>query len=274
MLYKGILDEFLFVSEISPERRYMFNQDLETGLSILWNTGETFIMTIDNIPYEIHENCFVFLTNFHKIKDFDFQRLRVIQFNRPFYCVENHDSDVGCKGLLFFGASSVPKIKINQQGVQAFELLWDVFEMEIEQHDNYTLEMLKAILKRFLILCVRIFKNQNLTLKEDTKAIGLIREFNFLVEKHYKTKTTVASYADMLFKSPKTLSNIFKMHIDKSPIEVINTRRLLEGQRLLRYTDLPVQEIAEELSFADIQAFSNFVKKHTGKTPSYIRNEK
>lgn len=274
MLYKGTLNEYLFVSEISPERRYMFNQDLETGLSVLWNTGAPFTITIDNIPYEIKENCFVFLTNFHKIKDFDFQKLRVIQFNRPFYCVENHDSDVGCKGLLFFGASSVPKIEIKTDGIQSFEILWKVFEMEIEQRDNYTLEMLKSILKRFLILCVRIFKNQNLTLKTDSRTIGLIREFNFLVEMHYKTKTTVASYADMLFKSPKTLSNIFKMHIDKTPIEIINTRRLLEGQRKLRYTDLPVQEIAEELSFADIQAFSNFVKKHTGKTPSQIRNEK
>ncbi|QYS86200.1 helix-turn-helix domain-containing protein [Flavobacterium oreochromis] len=259
MIFNGILDEYLFVSEIVPERKYMFNKDLKTSLTILWNTGSKFDLTIDNIPYEINTNCFVFLTSFHKINEFDFEKLRVIQFNQPFYCIENHDSDVGCKGLLFFGASSVPKIAV-EENASAFDLLWKIFEMEIDQHDQYTLEMLKSLLKRFLILCVRVYKKQNFSLKEDSKTIGLIREFNFLVEKHYKQHTTVAAYADMLFKTPKTLSNLFKKHIDKTPLEIINNRRLLEAKRLLNYTHLPIQEIADELSFNDIQSFSNFFK--------------
>ena len=271
MFFKGKLDEYLFVSEIVPERKYMFNTDLKKGLTILWNTGAKFNLTIDNIPYEINTNCFVFLTAFHKIADFDFEKLRVIQFNQPFYCIENHDSDVGCKGLLFFGASSVPKIEV-KDNIYAFNLIWEVLEMEIDQHDSYTLEMLKAILKRVLILCVRIYKKQNFTLKEDSKAIGLIREFNFLVEKHYKTHTTVAAYADMLFKTSKTLANIFKKHIDKTPLEIINNRRLLEAKRLLNYTDFHIQEIANELSFNDVQSFSSFFKKQTNMSPTEFRN--
>lgn len=271
MYFKGNLDEYLFVSEIIPERKYMFNQDLKTGLSILWNSGDEFSITIDNVPYQIKNNCFIFLTSLHKINDFNFSRLRVIQFNKPFFCIENHDSDVGCKGLLFFGASSVPKIQISNKDLDSYEAIWKVFQMEIDEQDNYSYEMLSSLLKRILILCVRIYKNQNFNLKDDTKSIGLIREFNFLVEKYYKTHTTVAQYADLLFKSPKTLSNLFKKHIDKSPLEIINNRRLLEAKRLLTYTQTPVQEIADELSFNDIQSFSTFFKKQTQFSPSEFR---
>ena len=247
--------------------------DLKTGLTVIWNIGNQANITIDSQPYSVDKDCFLFITSFHTIQQFEFEKLRVIQFNQPFYCVENHDSDVGCKGLLFFGASTVPKIQIEKKNAKQFNLLWKIFEMEIEQMDDYSLEMLKSLLKRLLILCVRIYKNQSLNSNRDANSIGIIREFNFLVEKHYKTKTTVASYANMLFKSPKTLSNFFKMHIDKTPIEIINNRRLLEAKRLLKYSTIPIQEIAEELSFGDVQAFSNFIKKQTGKTPSNIRLE-
>ncbi|MFK7000164.1 helix-turn-helix domain-containing protein [Flavobacterium oreochromis] len=76
----------------------------------------------------------------------------------------------------------------------------------------------------------------------------------------------------MLFKTPKTLSNLFKKHIDKTPLEIINNRRLLEAKRLLNYTHLPIQEIADELSFNDIQSFSNFFKKQTNLSPTEFRN--
>ena len=271
MVFKGTLEEYLFVSEIVPERMYMFNKDLKTGLSVIWNIGTKAEFIIDSQPIAVKKDCFLFLTSFHTIQKIEFEKLRVIQFNQPFYCVENHDSDVGCKGLLFFGASTIPKIRIDHEEKKQFELIWKVLEMEIEQKDDYSLEMLKSLLKRFLILSVRKYRQQNLDINEDSKAIGIIREYNFLVEKHFKTKTTVAAYADMLFKSPKTLSNFFKMHIDKSPIEIINNRRLLEAKRLLKYSKIPIQEIAEELSFSDVQAFSNFIKKHTNKSPTFIR---
>ncbi len=272
MIFNGSLEEFLFASEIVPERMYMFDQDLHTGLSVIWNVGKKATFTIDKTPITVGKNCIIFITGLHTIDDYKFENLRVIQFNKPFYCVENHDSQVGCKGLLFFGASSVPKIKIAKERSRAFELLWEILIMEIEeQDDELKIEMLRILLKRFLILCVRIFKNQNYVGIKESTSIGLIREYNFLVEKYYKSKTTVADYAKMLFKSPKTLSNLFKKHIDKTPLQIISERRLLEAKRLLKYSDKSIQEIADELAFSDIQAFSNFFKKNTQLNPTAFK---
>ncbi len=47
MKFQTAINETIFVSEIMPERSYMFDQDLKTGHSIVWNTGEKARFMID-----------------------------------------------------------------------------------------------------------------------------------------------------------------------------------------------------------------------------------
>jgi AraC family transcriptional activator of pobA len=269
--FTGPIQEFIFISEIVPERMYMFDQDLKTGLSIIWNKGKTASFEIDGAHVELGKNCILFLAEFHKIKSYEFERLNVIQFNKPFYCVENHDSDVGCRGVLFFGGVAIPKIKVEEEQLKGFLLIWEILVMEMEENDALKLEMLRVLLKRFLILSLRVFTQQHYSLGKDSSNVGLIREYNYLVEKHFRAKTKVSDYANMLFKSPKTLSNVFKKYVDKRPIQVINERRLIEAKRLLKYSESSIQDIADQLSFNDIHSFSQFFKKHTKQSPSKFR---
>jgi AraC-like DNA-binding protein len=51
----------------------------------------------------------------------------------------------------------------------------------------------------------------------------------------------------MLNKSPKTLSNLFKKYNEKSPLQIIQDRTILEARRLLRYSDKSIKEIAYEI---------------------------
>lgn len=274
MKFQSNINEVLFISEITPTNQYMFNQDLKTGLSVLWNVGERTIVTIDGKEISIDENCAVFLTEFHQIENIVFDRLNVIQFNKSFYCVEKHDSEVGCRGILFFGASEVPKINIGKDRLKQLQLIWEMFLMEMEEeNDNLKLEMLQIMLKRFLITCVRIYKEDSLNLPSEGNQIALVKEFNYLVEKHFKTLTKVADYAKLLHKAPKTLANTFSKFIDKTPIKIINERRLLEATRLLKYSDKSIQEIAYELSFNDIQSFSHFFRSRIGQSPSAFKKE-
>ncbi|MFT5165998.1 MAG: AraC family transcriptional activator of pobA [Saprospiraceae bacterium] len=273
MKFQSKINETIFVSEILPERSYMFDQDMKTGLSIIWNTGSTARFMIDNEVVEIKKDCIIFLTEFHKIDHFQFEKMNVVQFNRPFYCVEDHDSEVGCRGLLFFGASGIPKIEIPKEKKKQFNLIWEIFLMEMDEMDALKLEMLRALLKRFMILCLRVYKNKNNNLPADNVNVGLIREYNYLVEKHYKKLTKVSDYAKLLHKSPKTLSNIFNKYINKTPLQIINERRQLEAQRLLKYTDKSIQEIADEIQFSDVQSFSHFFRLRQGIAPSLFRKD-
>jgi AraC-like DNA-binding protein len=143
-------------------------------------------------------------------------------------------------------------------------------EME-EEADALQSEMLQIMLKRFLILSLRLLREQDFSLPTDDEHLLLVREFNYLVEKHYKTHTQVSDYAKMMNKSPKTLANTFKKHISESPLQIISQRRLLASKRMLRKSQLSVKEIAFELGFNDLQVFSHFFKKNTETTPTAFR---
>ncbi len=273
MKFLGSIREYLQLDTIDFNTCHELKKSIEEGLTVLWFTEDTNEISIDGMPYFFKQNQIVFLTEFHKVNAQKIGKIRLLRFNRPFYCVLDHDTEVGCKGILFFGASQLPIITIPTKELTKFELLWNMFSIEMESNDSLQIEMLQMMLKRYLILCARIYKNQENypNKKEDS---DLVREFNFLVEKHFKTKHSVSSYAELLHKSPKTLSNVFSKMGSKTPLQYIQERIMLEARRLLHYSSLHIKEIAFEIGFDDIQSFSRFFKKYEGISPSEFKQNK
>ncbi|MBZ9731708.1 helix-turn-helix domain-containing protein, partial [Salegentibacter sp. JZCK2] len=226
---------------------------------------------IDSVPYEFHKNQIICLTEFHKIEITAINAAQMIRFNRSFYCIIDHDSEVGCKGVLFFGASKLAVLNIPTSELEIFETVYQMFLLELQTNDNLQLEMLQMMLKRFLIICARVYKNQTTYSSFDNEQTDIIREYNFLVETHFKTKHTVAEYAALLHKSPKTLANLFSKLSSKTPLQFIQERKMLEAKRLLHYTNKSIQEIAYEIGFEDVQAFGRFFKNMEKKSPSGFR---
>ena len=271
MRYHSQNDEILFVQQITPDNQHFRLNDLSTGLSIIWNTGVTASLIVDGKHLEVNKNCVVFYTEFHNIVLKSYESLNVIQFNKEFYCLEKHDDEVGCRGILFFGASDVPKISIPAKKFHQFNLMWEVLLMEMDEKDSLKKEMLRIMLKRFLIICLRVYKHQHANISVDSSSVSIIKEYNYLVEKHFRNLTQVKDYAQLLFKSPKTISNIFKKHINTTPLQIINNRRLLEARRLLDYGETSIQEISDVLNFKDVQSFSHFFRRNEGLSPSAYR---
>lgn len=271
MQFNGTTDEFLLLEEVDGRNCHILRERIESTLTVMWNTAEKARFLIDNVAYELEKNQLVFLTEFHHVQTRKVDTARVVRFNRQFYCISDHDSEVGCRGILFFGASSVPIISIPDDELDKFETLWKMFTIEMQSKDKLQIEMLQMMLKRFIILCTRLSKIQNEPAELDTPSHDLIRSFNYLVESHYKTKHTVAEYAELLFKSPKTLSNFFAKHNKRSPLQTIQDRILLEARRLLAYTELPVKEVAYEIGFDSVQTFSRFFKNKEGVSPVEYR---
>ncbi len=147
-------------------------------------------------------------------------------------------------------------------------MVWKVLCMELESSDSLQLEMLQMMLKRILILCTRIYKNQINYESLSSENTDIIREFNFLVERHFKEKHSVVDYASLLNKAPKTLSNLFKKLGNKPPLQFIQSRLLLEAHRLLKYSDKSISDIGYELGFNDIQPFSRFFRNQEGVSPN------
>ncbi len=258
-------DEELLSAYKTPKQPELYTF-IRTGISPLE-------IIVDSIPYSIAPNNILVLTTAQYFQFLKGVNVQVYQFNREFYCIKDHDQQVSCAGLLFFGNVHMPIIALNTNEAKKFETLHDVFLDELETKDNIQAEMLRMLMARFIIISTRLLKSKQgfVETVKNTK-IDLLREFNMLVEAHFKTQHSVTFYADKLFKSPKTLSNTFAK-LNTTPLQIIHERLVLEAKRLLIYTDKAAKEIAYEIGFDDASHLSRLFKKHTATSPSDFKKQ-
>ncbi|MBT32497.1 MAG: AraC family transcriptional regulator [Thalassobius sp.] len=274
MKYEGINGEYFEVIDITNKNCYILKAARPSELSLLWFQSDNNQIKIDALAHSFNTHDIVCLTEFNKIEVVEVKKLRLLRFNRAFFCIADHDSKVGCKGILYYGAANLPILYPTEKDIDILGTVWKMLCIEMESKDSLQFEMLQMMLKRILILCTRVYRNQiNFQVLENGN-VDIIRDFNFLVEKHFRDKHNVAEYADLLNKAPKTLSNLFKKIGEKTPLQFIQDRLMLESRRLLRYTDKDISQIGYELGFNDVQSFSRFFKKQEGASPLEFRNLK
>ncbi len=273
--YSSFKDEDVFVLtdfKCDPAQK-LFS---EKGLyKILWSRNAPVNLMVDDYKLSLHKNEVIFCTPLNTIEvPKDNEGLLAFVFNKQFFCIQTHDDQVSCNGFLFFGSAQPQIIKLDGSDLEQFELMSQLFYNDLAVKDHLQGEMLRSLLKRLLIVSTRLLESNMHDPSINRSHLDLIREYNLLVEKHFKKYHQVKEYASLLFKSPKTLSNLFSKHIHKSPLAVINERIILEAKRLLLYSNLSNDAIATELGYKDSSHFSKFFKKHTGDNPTAFKKNK
>jgi len=260
--------------EISADRFYRHNAENEYVLSIVMNGAETQQMTIDGVTHEFAPYSIIPLL----IKQvFSFEKPELVtcwQYTRDFYCLADNYFEISCLGILFFGYSGNLFLTVNEEYQKKFQSLRQVFIEEFNTVDTIQTDMLQMLLKRLIILITRLAKEQYLSgaVYTDEK-FDLIRRFNLLVAENYKQEHQVSYYAELLNKSPKTLTRIFTGFNYSTPSVLIQDRIIMEAKRLFCYTKLSVKEIAYDLGFSDAGHFSRFFKNATDQNPSDFRKQ-
>ena len=199
---------------------------------------------------------------------------RLVFYNRDFYCIQIHDEEVACDGLLFNNINNVPMTIIPEQDATFIDYLFSRIEDEFELKDGSLEEMIRTYLKQLLIKSTRLWKVQHLNgvmAARPNNDLEFFRRFTQLVEANYKEKHNVADYADLLMIAPKTLTHRFKRLNLPQPNEIIKNRIILEAKRLLVHTDRTAKEIAYGLGYDDPAYFSRLFVIKTAETPSGFR---
>lgn len=272
MFYQGKTTEFLEVREFETLATTCDLPQLAEGeLCLIWFCSESNEMVIDTQKYRFNKHQMICLTAFHKINAYNLKSVRYIRFNRSFYCVLGQDSEVSCRGILYYGASEVPVFQLCEIEQKRFCNLWEILLQEMKEKDSLQLEMLQMLLKQILIISLRLYKRERNWEQENPEQINIVQNFNYLVETHFRKYHKVEDYANLLYKSPKTLSNVFSKLVGKSPLQLIRERIVLEAKRMLYYTEQPVSEIGYDLGYEDMQSFSRFFKQMEGVSPSVYR---
>ena len=244
----------------------------KTLYKFIWVQSGTLTLEIDHISMRLEKDEIVTLTPLHhlEVKEVDGEYLTFV-FNSNFYCIYGHDNEVSCNGFLFYGSSQVMRLALSAGQSSNLHDIVRIFRQESVIHDNLQEEMLRIVLKRFIITCTRIARQLFGVGQEKEKTFDIIRQYYVLVDRHFKEKKQVQDYADILCRSPKTLSNLFSTCGLPSPLRVIHDRIEAEAMRLLLYTHKSAKEISSILGFEDLSAFSRFFKKMTGESVSDYR---
>src|SRR5438034_5505673 len=148
-------DLLLFKDEDGFDRLYFSRDRFSKYFTIAWNPGESQVVTIDGAEYEFLPN------SLHTLlfdQSFSFERSADIvawQFNREFYCIIDHDSEVSCVGFLF-GSTDHLFIRLNDEAQRKMQLLLDVFMEEFKTSDHIQNEVLLVLLKRLIIYVTKL----------------------------------------------------------------------------------------------------------------------
>ena len=118
----------------NAELRLLFREDMfyrsfygkdrkDKLLTIVWNRGNIQKAIIDEIEYDFNENSILPLMVNQTFHFENPQTLVAWQFNKDFYCIVNHDEEVGCVGFLFYGSSQSIIIKLSDKDSHKIDLL-------------------------------------------------------------------------------------------------------------------------------------------------------
>jgi len=231
-------------------------------------------LTVDFNHYKTKKPSLFFLTNQHLNLQKGKEESILLFYNRDFYCIQIHDKEVACDGLLFHNVFEIPFVELDDSETSLIKGLFQNIQDELEWKDSSAEEMIRTYVKQIIIRATRKWKKQNLdnnSVRIPGSELDIFRDFSRHLEIHFREKHNVAEYAELLHIAPKTLTHKFKNLNLESPNQFIINRILLEAKRLLFYTDKPVKEIAYDLGYEDPAYFNRLFTNKTGSTPSNFK---
>ena len=199
---------------------------------------------------------------------------KVIYFDEDFfnmYCDQEF-----FKGNFDLMQSLSNQLKINigvESNVNLHHLL-TLFELECSRNlnDLNTVTILQHLLSSLLYLIDR--ENSNTRVRDVIRPESkLAIQFKLAIQREISIKNNVEYFIDKLNTTKSALLKSTKITFEKTPKHMIEDVILLEAKRLLKVSDLRVQEISYQLGFTDPTNFTKFFKKNYGDTPENFRKK-
>jgi AraC-like DNA-binding protein len=157
---------------------------------------------------------------------------------------------------------------VHQQVVGLFEAMLG----ELESGNAQYPDMIRLRLLELFITVGRACTGSK-TAHIPQQKLTLLRSFQALIDKHFRSIRLPKEYADLLYVTPNHLNALCQDLVGKTAGDLIRDRVLLEAKRLLTNADMTVTQIAYDLNFGDNSYFNRFFKKNVGITPDEFRKK-
>ncbi|MDQ0641027.1 AraC family transcriptional activator of pobA [Pedobacter sp. W3I1] len=160
-------------------------------------------------------------------------------------------------------------LRLNQETAIELSNIYKLIENEYQKAGN-TFIITKALLKVFLLKLIQVKEHEFTSHDVHQKRVY---EFLMLLESNYQQVRNTDFYAGKIGISSKRLNQILKEKLNKTGMQIIHDRIILEAKRKIIHSEQTIKEIAYELGFSDRPYFSRFFKKQTQQTPEEFQKE-
>ena len=145
---------------------------------------------------------------------------------------------------------------------------------EYQQQQGYRRELIESSLTVVLACLMQQAQSMQPRLVEHPKrARRYLSEFTNLIEQDYMHHHQLTFYATKIGISTAHLNAVCREFVQRSALDLIHARIMLEAKRNLVYTNLTIKTVAEMLGFADPAYFTRFFKRQTGLSPKEFRQQ-
>jgi AraC-like DNA-binding protein len=100
-----------------------------------------------------------------------------------------------------------------------------------------------------------------------------LKEIVNYIDFHFTEDLSLSTLSERFAMNPSYLSMLFKKKTMSTLTDYINNRRIDFSKRLLETTTFPINNIAREMGFEDVNYYTRLFRKKTGTTPSAFRKE-
>lgn len=102
---------------------------------------------------------------------------------------------------------------------------------------------------------------------------ALVAEAQSWVADNYANPTPVAAMAARSGLSERSFLRRFRRATGQTPVEYVQTLRVEEAKQMLETSDIPIEEIADEVGYTETSSFRNAFRRHVGLSASAYRRK-
>ena len=234
-------------------------------------------LSINHKEYTFKQNTFIDITNDKTFRFID------ASADLSFYCLFANneflrDTIQNIRLLprtYFYRVSFKPALQLTPTDANALRLNLSILQSHIARKSHIFFKEIANNLFLNLMYEIGNIFNKQVILHDNNYYLRKqdIITFRFidLVRKNCKEQHEIDFYASQLNLSPKHLGRVVKSTTGKTLYKIISEELTIEAISLISKEDTQIQQIADELHFADIASFSKFFKRNTGMSPMQYR---
>lgn len=195
---------------------------------------------------------------------------KIICFTEDFFSLRYNNNQLS--RFTFLNKSGGCFVRIKAADWEKCELLLSLVYNEFKQKKGEYTHLLRSYLN---IILFELERQCPYSGNQKSKSVGRskIKNFEQLIDQHYKKEKLPSFYADKLNVSANYLNRLCKEETGLTAGDLIRKRIITEAKRLLIYTDNMVNEIAYALGFESTSYFVTFFKKYDNHSPEKFRKK-